>query len=388
MQTPANAAFKALLLCSVLLMVRTAAAAEVRTGERVHVPAGASVDEDLYAGAREVVIDGVVRGDVLAAGSIVTIHGRVEGSVMAAGGTVIVDGTVGHAVRVAGGKVRIDGEVGADALAACGSLVLGRAGKVGADLLAAGGELDLAGKVARGLRVAGDKVRLAGSASTDAQVRTGTLRVEESAAMPSLVYGAREAVSIPVGARIGHVENRPDWAPAKRPSRAGGSLLGALMALVTGVVLRWLMPERAARATQLLEQRPGAALLWGVGIAVASPVLIVLGIATVLALPLSMLAAVIYGFALYLGYLVSAQLLGELLLRKLRRPGHPLASLALGLAALLLVGLLPVLGSIAGTATTLAGFGALWLLLRDSAWFAARFRRPVAAASGAEAVRS
>lgn len=228
---------------SVLLAARAAPAAELRSGERVHVPAGASVEEDLYAAAREVIIDGVVRGDVVAAGSKVTVRGRVDGNVMAAGGSLLIEGSVGRAVRLLGGKVRIDGAVGLDALAACGSCTLASTGKVGADLLAAGGDLDLGGTVARGLRVAGDKIRLAGTTGADAQVRAGTLRIEDSAATPSLTYGARAAASIPSGARIGRVENRPEWAPAER-NRFGGSLLGALMALVTGAVLRWLLQER------------------------------------------------------------------------------------------------------------------------------------------------
>lgn len=89
-----------------------------------------------------------------------------------------------------------------------------------------------------------------------------------------------------------------------------------------------------------------------------------------------MLAAVVYLFAMYLGYLVSAQLLGGILLRKLRRPDtHPIAAFALGLTVLLIAGALPVLGSLLGALASLAGFGALWLLLQNSDWYAARFRR-------------
>lgn len=150
-----TASIASLILSLITFTTHTAGAAEVRTGERVYVSAETSINEDLYAAAKEVIIDGVVQGDVVAVGSKVTIHGRVEGSVIAAGGTVIVDGKVGHAVRLSGGEVRVNGEVGGDAMAACGTCAFGATGKVGTDLFVAGGELDLAGTVARGLRAAG-----------------------------------------------------------------------------------------------------------------------------------------------------------------------------------------------------------------------------------------
>lgn len=362
-----------LTLLTLGFTLRDAAAAELRTGERVYIAADTVLDEDLYAAAREVVIDGAVRGDVIAAGSKITIHGRVEGSVMAAGGSVIVDGKVGRAARLGGGEVRVDGEVGGDALAVCGTCTVGNTGKVGVDLLAAGGDLSLAGTVLRRLRAAGGTVRLAGVTQQDAQVRAGKLSVDSSAAAQSLTYGTQEPASIAAGARIGRVENRPDWAPAK-PNRAAGSLLGVLMALLSGAGLLFLLRARATDASQLLEQRPGASLLSGLLVAIAAPLLIALGMVTVVAIPLSLLAAAVYLSAMYLGYLSSAHLLGDLMLRKLRRQVSPFAAFALGIAALWLASLLPVLGPLVRAVATLAGLGSLWQLLAGSRWFTARFR--------------
>ena len=369
-----TASIASLILSLITFTTHTAGAAEVRTGERVYVSAETSINEDLYAAAKEVIIDGVVQGDVVAVGSKVTIHGRVEGSVMAAGGTVIVDGKVGRSVRLSGGEVRVNGEVGGDAMAACGTCAFGATGKVGTDLFVAGGELDLAGTVARGLRAAGGKVRLAGTAQRDAQVRAGTLRVEASAAMPSLVYGAQEPASISAGARISRVEIRPDWAPAKS-SRIGGSLLGALMALLTGAGLLFLLRARATSASQVLERRPGASLLFGLLVAIAAPLLIGLSLITVVAIPLSLFFTAAYLFALYFGYLSSAHLLGDLMLRKVCRSAFPMAAFALGILTLWLVSLIPGLGALVGMLATLAGFGSLWLLFTNCSWFSTRFRR-------------
>lgn len=359
---------------------RAASAAELRSGQRVHIPAEASVDEDLYVTARELVIEGTVRGDVVAAASLVTVRGRIEGSLMAAGGTVVVEGKVGRALRTAGGQLRLSGEVGTDALAACGTCTFTAASKVGADVLAAGGELDLAGS-SRRLRAAGEHVRLAGATLQDATVRAQALRVDASAAAPILLYGARTPADVSTGARIGRLERRLDWTPAA--PRRGGSLAAALMALVFGTVLLWLLPGQAPLAARVLSQRPGASLLFGLGIVITAPIVVLLLLITVVGMPLGALAAVLCGLGLYLGYLLSAYLLGQLLLQRLHRPVRPVAALALGLLLLLILSMLPVLGSIAGAVATLAGFGSLLLLLVDSAWFRTRFRREPAPAAPA-----
>ncbi|MFO0572905.1 MAG: polymer-forming cytoskeletal protein [Polyangia bacterium] len=358
---------------------RAATAAELRSGQRVHIPAEASVDEDLYVTARELVIEGTVRGDVVAVASLVTVRGRIEGSLMAAGGTLVIEGKIGRALRTAGGQLRVSGEVGTDALAACGTCAFTAASKVGADVLTAGGELDLAGS-SRRLRAAGDHVRLAGATTQDATVRAQALRIDASAATPSLLYGARGPADVSTGAHIGRLERRLDWTPA--PPRRGGSLAAALMALVFGAVLLWLLPGQAPLAARVLGQRPGASLLFGLGVVITAPIVMLLLLITVVGVPLAGLAAVLCGLGLYVGYLLSAYLLGQLLLQKLHRRVRPVAALALGLLLLLIVSMLPVLGAIAGAVATLAGFGSLLLMGVDSAWFRARFRRePAPAAS-------
>jgi len=72
----------------------SAFAAEVHSGDTVLVPAGETINDDVYAFGNNVIIQGTVNGDVIAAGSTVTINGHVTGNVMAAGNTVTVSAPV------------------------------------------------------------------------------------------------------------------------------------------------------------------------------------------------------------------------------------------------------------------------------------------------------
>ena len=78
-----------------------AAAFDGRGGDRVIIKSGEVVNDDLYVGAQELILDGTVNGDVIVFAQIVTINGRVDGDLMAAAQTVAVNGEVTGSIRVA-----------------------------------------------------------------------------------------------------------------------------------------------------------------------------------------------------------------------------------------------------------------------------------------------
>ncbi len=354
----------------------TVRAADVRRGDRVRIPAGTTISEDLYVFAREVIIEGDVEGDLVIAASSITVRGRVDGNVIAAGNRVLIEGAVERSARVAGADVSIRNSVGKDLVAACGSCTLEKAGSVGADALIAGGTLDIAGDIGRNLKAAGDEVRLSGITREEAQVRGRKLYVASSARISTLLHGTREAPDISGDAQIAHREARPAWVmPDTAPNPIWGLLFASLLALVTGGAIMWLWPERARDAARTIERRPGGSLAWGIGLAIIVPVLIVVGLVTLVGIPIALLTAAFYGFGLYFGYLAFSHLLGTLLLERLRQPAHPFIAFATGVVIMLIVSLLPVIGPLASVLATLTGFGGLWLMVQESTWYSRHFRR-------------
>jgi hypothetical protein len=76
---------------------------KLRSGDQVVVPAGETIEGDLYASGGLVRVEGRVEGDLLAAAGQ-QVAGQVTGDVMAAGGSIDVSGRVGGDVRAAGGS--------------------------------------------------------------------------------------------------------------------------------------------------------------------------------------------------------------------------------------------------------------------------------------------
>ena len=121
------------------------------TGESIVVPAGTTVDHDLYAFGNDVTIAGTVNGDLVTAAARVVINGTVTGDVFAAGSEVSMTGTVGGDFRAAGAQIRIDGQVAEDAAVLGSDLLLGSAGRVREDVLFAATDVVLEGDVTGGI---------------------------------------------------------------------------------------------------------------------------------------------------------------------------------------------------------------------------------------------
>ena len=117
-----------------LSLATPAYAFDGRGGDKVIIGSGQVINDDLYAGANEFVLDGTVNGDTVAFGQIVTVNGTINGDLITAAQTVVVNGTVKGSVRMAGSV-----------------LFVGEKAKIGGDILGAGYSLE----VRRGATVGG-----------------------------------------------------------------------------------------------------------------------------------------------------------------------------------------------------------------------------------------
>ncbi len=315
---------------------------KVRTGDTVTVASAETVDGDLYVFAGDVRIDGTVTGDVVAFAGQIRIDGTVGGDVLASAGTVDVTGAVAGDLRVGAGQVEVTGPVGEDVLAAAGQVTV--RGDVGGDLIFGAGQVTVTGDVD------GDVFGRAG-----AYTNTGTV-------------GGSEAVHI----------NRPEPRRTRRPlARALGRFVSAFLlglALLAYRRRRWL-DETVGRLRDELGPSAGWGLLFLLGLVLVPVGAVVVGILLALFfgwLGLGPLVAVtvlsvvaVWALVVFVAFLVITLLapitVGTWLAGLVLSDSTPLYLVtALGLAALVAVGLVPVLGPLVGLGVTILGGGA-WL---------------------------
>jgi cytoskeletal protein CcmA (bactofilin family) len=353
-----------LLLVATLVLAETRLLdGKLRAGDTVTVPASELVADDLYVFAGTATIDGSVDGDLLAFGGQVHVNGDISGDLIVAGGNVDVAGSVTGDVRAAGGQMNVTGSVTEDLVMTGGQVTLASSGTVGGDLIVSGGNVSVAGTVTGAIE-----------ASAGSYNRSGPL---------------------PGGGE--HVSQAPSG-PAQQP-RAGNLVLDALrqfvVLLILGGLAIWLVPRALRTSDQTLRTEPLLSLGSGIATAfgylvfcIATVLLVVLlaiafGLLQVAALAAivvvtGFLAIGVVSFAIFLAVAFFADLVVGLTLGRLAASGpltsrwQELAVLAAGVAVVVLVTSLPVVGGLAKLLVIAFGLGAMAL----AAWHRWRGRPP------------
>ena len=419
-----------LALLAVLLAISPGWAVESQSGDQVIIGPDEVVDDDLYATANEIVVEGTVRGDLVAFGRSVIVDGTVEGDLIGAGQSVEIGGEVDDDVRIAGQALLLseDASVGDDLIAAAYSLQNEPESNVGGTLWYAGYQALLAGTVGEDLAGAANALTLGGEIGGDADV--GVDGEEGGAAPPAFVpvpqvpiptvepgltltdsaliggnltYQSSTEAQIDPGARIeGDVvhEERPVEEEEEEAARSPLTetvldALGSLVALVlVGLLLVWIVPGWIRHRAYTVLDRPLASLGWGLLGLVAFPILgvvvllvtillaIVLGLLTLgglvaLIIVLGLLAEAALVLALwistgYLALIVVSFFAGVLLVEAIR-PGRGrgrVLPLVVGLILYVVLRAIPVLGPLVSLVVVLLGLGAIshwiWTKLRRS----------------------
>jgi cytoskeletal protein CcmA (bactofilin family) len=418
------------LICLILFtLTPTALAFEFREGDTVVVGAGEVVEDDLYVGAGTFTLDGTIKGDLIVFGGTIEINGTVEGDLIAAGQTVTVRGTVADDARIAGQVLTLDSEaqVGDDVMAAGLSIEGKKGSSVGGDFIYGGYQALLAGDVAQDLTLGVNAVHLSGSVGGDVKAEVGEaeegppptffmsfmpnvpampsvpmgLTVDEGAQIGGkLDYTSASEWSIPAGVVAGaitryepeiEVEEEVVVSPARR---VADWFLRHLRRLVTlllvGLLMVWVVPGWAEKATGALRAKPLPSLGWGVvSVAAFILALLVLLIVTILIAVIFgvitlgglagttawtgilTMALLVFFFSIAVTYItkvVVSFLGGRLILARLKPDWAEgrIWPLVVGVVLFIVITAIPILGWLVNLVVVLLGLGALWLLGRDA----------------------
>jgi cytoskeletal protein CcmA (bactofilin family) len=343
-------------LLAILLMTFTAVpvlAFDARSGNIVTVASGEVIDGDLYVGGSTIIIDATINGDLIAAGRTITVNGPVNGSIMAAGETVNINGEVTHAVRVIGETLNISGTIGRDLLVIGRKFSMaGSTAEIGGDLLLGAGTALIDGLIKGDINSAVDSLTIASTASIQGK----------------LTYISENEANIQSDAQIrGTITHKLPDIKEKIATGTGiglwGTVMGFLMILVLGIIIILFAPKRVEAVTESIRTRPWASLGWGAVILVATPIAALIVCITIIGLPLGLITLALYSIGIYLTQLFVGLLIGQLIIGAYKgvveTRGALVGALALGLAILRFLMLIPFVGFFFGLATVLFGLGAI-----------------------------
>ncbi len=297
-----------LLALATLTAVTPAYAFDGRSGDKVIIQSGDVINDDLYVGANEFVLDGTVNGDVMAAGQMITINGTINGDLMAAGQTIVINGTITGAVRIAGSVLFIGekANIGRDVVGTGYSLESRKGSVIGRDVVVAAGQILLAGSVTRNVQVATGGLEIAGNVGGNVKADVGEANQGQAGPPPTMFMGQSTVpvplvkpgltidpsakitgnldytqnadLTFPAGVVSGKISRITPPAnqnargnpglvetPAQKVGNWSLNLLRSLVTLILiGLLLLWLVPALIKKPEEKLESKPWPSLAWGV----------------------------------------------------------------------------------------------------------------------------
>lgn len=345
-----------------------AAAADLRQGTDVTIGSGETVNDDLYAAAGTITVDGNVNGSVIVAGGTITIAGTVSRDVIVAGGTITVSGRVGGSIRAAGGTLTLNGPVEQDIVLAGGTVDIGSHASIGRDLVIAGGRGTVSAPIARNVVMGSGNLTLRSKVGGTVRGTVDHLRLDGAQVAGNLDYTSNNQVELANGAKVAGTTTRHQ--PSSRDG-AGNAFIGWLRALIgilaIGLLFILFLPRLSVRSIDTLRAQPWASLGIGAAIVVATPIIALIVFIIGLLIGgwwLGLLLIPFWILALALGYVVSGFLLGRVAFARLGWGGyHDALALLAGLFILAVITIIPLIGWLIGLAAFVFGVGALGLAI-------------------------
>jgi cytoskeletal protein CcmA (bactofilin family) len=360
-----------LLALVVLILAMTptpAAAADIRQGQDITIGATETIEDDLYAFGTNVTINGTIHGDLIAAGNFITIDGTVTGDVIAGGQSVTIRGQVGGSVRAAGNTIVLDGKVANDLLFGGNELTILSNGRVGRDVILGATNATVTGQIGRDLQAGSTNVKIDGGVGGNILATVDHIQLTDRATVGgNLNYTSKNDAQIANASSVkGSIERQtPD--SGRTPLVTGPAALviewlkGLIGLLILGILVVFFFPGFARRAGEALVHSPWLTLAIGALVLIGLPILSIVFFAVGALIGgwwIGFVVLSLFVVVLALSIPVAAVGVGGALLRVARRPVPVWLALLIGLVALLLIALIPILGGLVIFCALLFGMGA------------------------------
>ncbi len=344
--------------------------------------AGANVEvigegePDIWAAGASVSVRGRVSEDIWAAGAVVDVDARAGADVWAAGSRVDVAGRVGDTLSASGAEVTISAQVAGDSRLAGAQVTVTPEAVLSGPVRAAAARVTFVGRGGSNADLSGAEILFDGEIGGNVVIRAQQVRIGDKARIAGNleIYSAQKPEIAP-GAQISGrmvslgIEQAP-WPGGGLPGIVGAilaPLILALSAFILGLLAIWLARGAVEQTIDTFVERPGGSLLGGIVTLLATTIGAVLLVAVVIGLPLGLALLLAVPVLMILGLTGAGLSIGEWIANRAGEPrgaGGRIGLMALGIAVLLLAGLIPFLGGLLVLVAILMGLGALIMTLR------------------------
>ena len=363
-----------ILLCLSIGVASATHAATFKAGENVIIEESEVIDDDVYIVGGNVTVKGTVKGDLYILAGNARVSGSVGRSLHVAAADARIDGHIGWSAHVAATSLRMQGHVERDLMIAAGQSEIERENKVLGSLFLGAGQGRVEGDVSKDIYGGVADMSLNGTVGHNVVVDVEELSLlSEAHVKGDLIYTSAKPAKIHDGAKV---DGKTEWKkrhrkPAPPPERGGPSVLFFLWRLLSTLMVAMLVLALAPRFSQqvsdTIKRQPWMSMGVGFALGVAVPILCLILLVTVIGIPLSLMAGMTYGIALYVSPIFVGLFIGQLIMQLVKTngtPPSPYLCIAIGLFLLILGHEIPFyIGYVVDVLSITLGFGAVILTL-------------------------
>lgn len=372
-------AFVLATLFAALALPPASSAGETHHGDPNYaLPAGQEVKTDLIVAADDTRIDGEVDGDLITFSEYLTVNGHIKGDIIAFGRDVRVNGPVDGNVRIFCQSSELNGSIAKNVMAWTEHMVLDPNAKVGGSLMVGTNLGELNGKVGGDVMAFAKVIEVNGSLGRDFKMEGERLIIGPGAAIEgSTKFGGRKPAEVSPTAKLGSPveftlrKRGPNYAT---PRYFWHKILLWGASFVFGLVVLLVAPAFFYDVENALKKVGPAAGL-GVLYLIGVPIAAILTFFTIVGIPVGIAALLLWIISLYSAQVFVGTWLGEKILGAGAGVGPALGRLALGLAIIRALEIVPFVGALVAFVVVVWGLGGLALTIYQ------HMRPPVAAAA-------
>ncbi len=325
------------------------------------------IEDDVYLFGNTVNIRGTIVGDAFILANNANIEGTVEGGVFVLSETLNISGDVTGTIRAAANRILFEGSTERDLVVAANAISVG--GTVGNDYLGAANRTVLTGIIGRDISAATNTLDLSGDVGGDIDVIVENLTIRSGAVVEGEIkYYSEYEAAVEDQAAIGPLtrEDPPTERFRIRPARTFWSFVRPILSLlVVALLMALIFPRFTDGTAETIRKRPGASLGYGALVVFITPLISLFFLITIIGFPVSLLLMLLYIALICLTRVFTGYFLAALVFNRSGRKLHPVWTALIGVLALGLIIMIPIVGWIIHIGAVLFGAGAVMVFLFD-----------------------
>lgn len=302
----------------------------------------------------------------LVAGNNVTNKAKVDGISLIAGNDLTLEGSAPYGF-FAGNNLTISENISKDLFVAGNKIIVTKDAVISRDAFIIGSNVTIKTNIPGDLRAGGDKVDISGiKISGNAYIDASSIILNEDTIITGkLTYPEKSSIIGLEKATIGKVQTKTyEEVVVEKDftTRATEFIFSACAAFVVMFVLLYLKPSIKDKLNNVDLKAEEIFKKIGIGLVVLIivPFAVLITLFTRVLLPLSLITGVLYVIAIYVSYLISYYIIGNILTKKLLKQENNYLGLGIGIVIVKLISLIPIIGGIVLTICLFYGMGLIY----------------------------